>query len=1141
MPAPFKPEDAEEVRTHLVGALHADLIGPFDPSPAGVHEVLRFAPSRWYLTGFIAPEGDNEPEKDSAVDNGDELSTVADKEHQDETEVSEPEPKRRKLYPSSLGLSVLMPPGMQQLMVTVSWADYTNSPGKVLADGKRVRDEWTRQPREPQVVRFALDAAKLRDGIEVPNSGGLELVGRLQDRARKAATDDLPDQTRALSLFLVNRRRAGAGSGQADRKEERYAFQVALELRCDAGFLPRPNPRSSAPLAEDTAAFDDGWDDSVADLQYRARRDYAVGHGVGVEAVEATHEGGAIVQVVRTTWLPTSEVRRAASRSEDKVVTEMDKLAQITEGPALRAALQHLPSAYASWIEAQSKAPVQGKRRGDTRRALVDRCKEANRRIEAGIDILAKDAQAREAFNLVNQAMAMSARQRSPERTDAPRWYLFQLAFVLLNVRAVTDPAHADRELVDLIFFPTGGGKTEAYLGVVTFTLLLRRLRGQGTPHGGLGVAVLLRYTLRLLTLDQLGRAATLICALEHLRREAPAKLGTSRFAIGLWVGQSATANTLEVARDQINQHKSGMRAASPFPLSACPWCRTPLKPACLNLEPARKPTRVVVGCAKFDCEFALGGDHPEGIPVVYVDEQVYHELPAFVVATVDKFAMLPLRGETAMLFGRVWGSDVGGFVGHHDTSSTKGKDKLPDGLLPPDLIIQDELHLISGPLGTMIGLYEAALEALASRTQDGQVIKPKIITSTATVRRAQRQAQALFARSRTELFPPAGIDVDDNFFSYTNKQDPGRLYTGVAAPGRAHKSILLRVYVALLSAAAKHATDPAADGYMTLAGYFNSLRELGGMRRLVDDEVFNLVKKRLERCPHGANAQLWFGRRRDLRETAELTSRVSTGEIAKVANHLKTSSTEDGSVDVLLASNMISVGVDIPRLGLMVVAGQPKTASEYIQASSRVGRDKWPGLVVTCYNLHKPRDRSYYEHFSAYHQSFYRYVEAASVTPFADRALDRGLAGVVVAMIRLLDPQLTPAQGVQRIGQRLDQAKQVIEGLAKRTAGCEPSGREATGWANKLTQRAHSLLDSWRAIVDGCAAQGYDDLTYSRFDADRTRHNLLTPSGEEPRPGGEAPQGTGVLQVKDHDMKKFFTYTSMRDVEPVTHLWVSK
>jgi hypothetical protein len=604
------------------------------------------------------------------------------------------------------------------------------------------------------------------------------------------------------------------------------------------------------------------------------------------------------------------------------------------------------------------------------------------------------------------------------------------------------------------------------------------------------------------------------------------------RFAVGLWVGRSATANTMKEVSEKLTEYKtsSAKVPSSPFPLTSCPWCAQPLGPDSFVLKPTKKnPTEVVAGCLDPACDFNPNRN-PEGLPLLFVDEQIYRELPSFLIATVDKFAMLPWRGEAGMLFGRALARQGRAFLGPLDDKAL-GAEKLPEGLRPPELIVQDELHLISGPLGPMVGLYETAVEALCTR--DG--VRPKILASTATVRRAATQIQALMGRSETRLFPPPGPDDSETFFATVDRVNPGRLYVGVAAPGRAMKAITLRTYVTLLAAAQKlyERGDPAAvDCYMTLAGYFNSLRELGGMRRLVEDDVRIRCGKADERRPLDAPAPHAHLAARSLqKEPVELTSREKTARIAESKARLGKPHSDAERVDVLLASNMISVGVDIDRLGLMVIAGQPKTTAEYIQASSRVGRQvKWPGLVVTCFNVHKPRDRSHYEQFAAYHDSFYRYVEVTSLTPFSGPALDRGMVGAMLAMARHLRAAMTPATAAMDVEKHRAIVELAVKALAERR-GAQPNeeggGLEAA--VAEIAKRGKNLVDAWISIVTE-SRKVAGKRSYSPYDRakDAGKPLLFTPL-DEPRP----PEGS--------DEAKFAAPTSMRDVEPNVHLWLER
>lgn len=711
-----------------------------------------------------------------------------------------------------------------------------------------------------------------------------------------------------------------------------------------------------------------------------------------------------------------------------------------------------------------------------------------------------------------------------------------------MNIVGITNPEHADRDLVDLLFFPTGGGKTEAYLGLAAFTLVLRRLRNQGIHSAGL--SVLMRYTLRLLTLDQLGRAATLICALELERQNDVEKLGTWPFEIGLWVGQAATPNKMGKKGDgdeysarsrTIAFQNDARQKPSPIPLENCPWCGAKFTRDSFQLLPKPdQPTELRIACVnrkkrldgKPQCVFQ--GNQP--LPILAVDEPIYRRLPCFIIATVDKFASLPWVGETGALFGRVERYDKEGFYGPSQPGRGQPLENL---LLPPDLIIQDELHLISGPLGTMVGLYETAIDALSTKDGIKKKIRPKIVASTATVRRATRQIRALFGRDAVDVFPPPGPDRRDSFFAKTvpAHEKHARTYVSVAAQGRSLKVVLLRTYLALLGAAqkdwegtggAKNPHNPA-DPYMTLLGYFNSLRELGGSRRIVEDEVNARLLQYSQRRRVGESEGSFADRKiSDL--PLELTSRVSTNEVANTKGRLALPfHHEKDRVDVALATNMISVGLDITRLGLMVVLGQPKTAAEYIQATSRVGRDEHqPGLVVTLLNVHRPRDRSHYERFQAWHTTFYRSVEATSVTPFSPRAIDRGIAAITVALARLGDSRMTaPIRAIDILEHRKD-LEFVADIIAQRAEmhDKELDAVEAEALRHQVRERVKDLLDTWEHIAGQKITLQYQQ------EIGGAPPLLFDPLDPE-------------LNRQPMQARKFKAQRSLRDVEQTVNLWV--
>ncbi len=1128
--------DSASVRERLIEALQLDLVGP-DAGLGDEREILPRMPSRWYLTGYLVPWGSEAMAASAGALRGDDDAAEAEGGEEadgDEAEVDEtvdepglpgglddattPEPvsAQPRHLPSSMGLTVLAPAAARQVEVTVSWGDYHRK--EIPAADGRTRRRWKRTPRR-ETLTVALDPGAKAEGdsqeLPVARSGLVLAVVQ-----RPAAAPGLAPDTRAVSIFLVNRRRPAP----KDRRDEACAFQAALEAKCDAGWAARPDPRAMA---------SDDWDDRVADLQYRDLGEYAVGHNA---ATAATVEDG-VCRLVRTAWLPQGEVEQVQPRDLPGVELGMDALAQLADAAAARQAMTPLIGEYRDWIAAQRQAlPAEARRRETADQLLRDAAQAADR-IEKGLNLL-QDAQVLTAFRLANRAMAAAARQRQAaagEAPTAPRWRPFQLAFLLMNLPSLAQPDAAEREIVDLLFFPTGGGKTEAYLGLAAFALVLRRLRHPGP--GGAGLTVLMRYTLRLLTLDQLGRAAALVCALELEREKDRSQLGDWPFEIGLWVGSAATPNYMgrkgdrqeNTARELTRQFKNDSKHhPAPIPLENCPWCGTKFDRDSFCLFPNPDcPTDLHVRCANFHCAFS----RDRHLPIVAVDEPLYRRLPGFVIATVDKFAALPWRGEVGKLLGRVDRYDPEGFYGPCEPNPGQ---PLPGGMLPPpDLIIQDELHLISGPLGTMAGLYETALDALCRR--DGAPRGPKIVASTATVRRAETQIRALFNRRMTAVFPPPGPDRRDNFFARTAPaaETAPRLYLGVPAQGRGPKVAMLRVYLALLAAGerwyqalGRKGEPNPADPYMTVVGYFNSLRELGGARRLIEDEIRERLKAYGKRKREGESVGL-FADRRIKASPTELTSRVSTADVAEAKRLLALPFADKAAVDVAIATNMISVGIDVQRLGTMVVFGQPKTSAEYIQASSRIGRDpQRPGLVVTILNVNKPRDRSHYERFGHYHRTFYRAIEASSATPFSPRALDRGLAAALVGLARHKRGELTPPLGAAAMVElRADEdAAAVFAQRAREHADMESA--DADRLARLTGDRASSLLDCWAWVAENLQKDGVR-LQYSKEigAASQLLQDYLS----------DAVQG---LPPASWQMR-FRAPRSLRDVEPAVKLWV--
>jgi len=658
--------------------------------------------------------------------------------------------------------------------------------------------------------------------------------------------------------------------------------------------------------------------------------EYAVGRNTS-GGWEAPDDAG----VVRRAWtdpLPSAEVERVAPNEEiQDVEFGMEALAGLAagNGEALVSRLERLPAQYGLWIEDQhALLEALPERRHQTAARLVAGMEAARRRIATGIETIGRDERARLAFRIANLAVARALRRRAagtsdePAAIDAPVWRPFQLAFILLNLGGLVEKTHSDRELVDLLFFPTGGGKTEAYLGLAAFTIAHRRLGAGGVL--GAGVAVIMRYTLRLLTLDQLSRAAGMICALELIRTDPEFTdangrplLGDWPIEIGLWVGSDASPNVLGGMRNT-GDHTAVTRLRrfrrtgedAPAPIRACPWCGSTFTADSFACVPnTSAPVNMTITCANPACDFTRD--------LLTVDEVIYRRLPAFLIATVDKFAGLPWVGEAGAFFGHVDRHDENGFYGA--ARPGEGRPLFNDQVLdPPDLIIQDELHLISGPLGTVAGLYETAIDRLSTRTVGKHRVRPKIVASTATVRRARAQIRALFDREETQIFPPPGVTRTDSWFAITRSadQEPARLYLGLAAQGRGPKLVFLRGLLSLMAAAgaAYHqaggvdAEENPADPYMTALCYFNALRELGGARRIVEDEVADRLRSYGSRRRRVVPPDAVFVDR-EIREPLELTSRVSTDDVAAAKARLDKAFDGTGDVPVDVALRVVSRG----------------------------------------------------------------------------------------------------------------------------------------------------------------------------------------------------------------------------------------
>jgi hypothetical protein len=957
--------NSEALRQGFIAEIRARLIGP-----AQANEELQEKPNKRYLTGMIFPKGASTV---SAIADEEELADDA----SIDDDPDEPESPMDMLFqklPASVGLTFAISDIETKIIVELRGAKYERVASvlgnEAVSEPKAGKTKtsrgaliWRHVPLVPRDEGETVELPSDFDGrLKTP-------ISVLQGRASLHLFIRRAQGARIATVSLVNERVVQEDS---PIKVEDILFQVGMKCIPSSGVPAYPDPSFiSVDLEAEELA-----------LQYRALPTFAVGHGCGVDWPDPISD---VVSSIAVDFLPAVEV--------PPVTTDIESLPDSIQDALSLARLQDsnfdpfpafvsFVEIYRQWRDRLSRESVPT-RFTQPKKRVIERIDTVISRIEDGIAILQSDLKALRIFREANRAMLLSVARSSANRDRKVgerfedidvdrldfktfRWRPFQLAFFLLSLRGLWEPAHPDRSIVDLIWFPTGGGKTEAYLAVAAFEMLRRRMiegdRGNGT-------AIIKRYTLRLLTIQQFERAGSLICALETMRRSGRIP-GNVPFSLGLWVGNDSSPNEhggkagacTDVAKILSTTGKvDGVRV----PLKQCPVCSTPIVPLQKREGTDGVGLREVNGevevfCPNVDCTFH------DSLPISYIDEYLYANPPTMLLGTIDKFAMLSWREEGRAFFGT-------------------GK-----SVSPPSLIIQDELHLISGPLGTLAGIYEAAIDTAISTLGS----PAKYICATATIRRADDQIRRLYGRSAA-LFPPPGLDASDSFFSRAQKNVSGRLYLGAMGQGHTPTFSNVIAAAALLAAAGvtRDTIGDAVDPWWTLVAYHNSKRELGKTLSLARDDIpARLLALGEKRKVAGAGVK-------------ELSANLRDSEIPEALYQLAVSLPDKKTLDFVACTNMLSVGVDVQRLGLMLINGQPKTISEYIQASSRVGRDskRLPGVVFALFSPTKPRDRSHYEFFKSFHKGYYRHVEPTSVTPFALPAQDRGLHGAFLALVRVV------------------------------------------------------------------------------------------------------------------------------------------
>ncbi len=1006
-----------------------------------------------FFTGFLFPIFEYESDLESEEEEDEQESEL-------ENETNSVKKDKRYIPPSSAGFSFYITGENIKLRVFYDAVYYQQKSARDELNQKFVEQKWDKKLLTDggKEVEFTVDGSK-----QYKIFSGKAKIDALW---RKYKSGYIVTVTMSNDQKLTNT----DDSRQFNQdKNEKTLFEVEFKCIIENGNVDIYPSKDKELLSEE---------EKEIELRYKDLHIYAVGHGTAVDWAKNAHNQ----MEIWTDFMPTVEVPQvtADTGGKDAKVLEFAFLMECEHNEKVISVLKDFINDYESWIDKQKeKAGTELEEDKETAQIIVQRLSMAKKRMEQGLKLLSEDKLARISFGIANEAMLQKMlssdknKGKTKEISDY-KWRPFQIAFVLMVLESATNEDGEYRDTLDLIWFPTGGGKTEAYLGLMAFLFIYRRLR---YPASSGGTVSIMRYTLRLLTSQQFLRANKVISALELIRRKNEDRLGHKPFSVGLWVGSASSPNTFYQAKLLVED-----KQYSKLILNSCPWCDTPFD----EENYVAKSDDFYFTCTNNKCDF--GAIKNNILPCNVVDEALYKDPPSLLIATVDKFARL------------AWEARAGAFFG-------------VNGSRPPELIIQDELHLISSALGSIVGLYEVAIDA----TLIVKGMRAKYIASTATIKNAAKQVQTLFAREMS-IFPPPGLRYDGSYFARTVplKEQAGRMYVGYLAPLLSRQHCLEPLAGVLLSAPNKlfQHEEEYMDAWWTQVVYHGSLKCVGNSRTLYQSGIKNYLNKcTLENLKNDIEGnfpnflkQTKIEKLDDFKKIKSdeirnivkkylpvrniniktLTSNQSAEENAQVFEALATQKDEIDAVDAALATNMISVGLDVTRLALMIINGQPLTTAEYIQASSRVGRGEIPGVVFINYYKSQARSLSHYENFRSYHDSFYRFVEPSSLTPFTYQARTRALHAALVVAIRHSGIGLLANEVAGEFDINNKDVKKVIKELKNRCSLALNHNKEAT---DKVHGHIDKLVKEWGEEVQYCNDNKIK-LVYNSND--RSYSNLL-------------------------------------------------
>ena len=1030
----------DDLISKFVYSLKEKSIGP----EKGSTEIITECPNKKYYVGMLSPQN-KEIQKGDDEDNSerDEQNNLHDDITEDETV------KKQSQNISSAGLTFSSKSGV--LKVLVSYGRYSK-----LEDGKYLRYPYNKMlninlenginiflVEDDDLINVNVKVIKKRESIKII------LINELKDKRTKIKYEDIWKYT----LYQVSLR-INTNNSLIGMEPKRFTDERLIALYSE---------RKSYGIGQNCTAI---WNELDIENKKDSKEDRILNWTDYTDQFEEFYNPD-----IRTEFIP---LYQAITPKSVELNVDLSAKCLVNDGYA--EVLEGVVNSYEKWIGNIEKRLGESKSNYNSELYSellknIENNKYILKRIRNGIDILAKNKIADKSFKFVNAVIDKVGNWRNYEKDF--EWRPFQLAFLLMEIYDIVNKKSETRELVDVLWVHTGAGKTEAYLSVAMFDIIYRRyvMQSQNKKDINPGTSVISRYTLRLLTVQQFKRTMEVITAAELIRNVGYGKnefFDGSHFQIsgGLWVGNNLTPNNMPSAKKYVSEialysSDSQYDEGNPAQILKCPSCKAflaipkdqglkkgdsyyikvaqvnlheeisgsdfyiqPLKNGVFKLTAKRdlsfnkiresadiislnikdlsrillpgyeinkeRPARIEISCNNPECEINITGIK---IPSYTVDDEIYRIHPSFIISTVDKIARLSFSSKAFELL---------------RSEDSEG----------PDLIIQDEMHLLNGPLGSLFGIYENAVSLIL---KDKNV---KYIAASATINKFEKQVGSLFSRGAV-LFPPGGISSSDSFYfkevegglhkNKINPYFPGRLYLGLMTTSTSLQSVLVSVISEILNIKYGHKDHEDIKYYWTPVLYFNSLKELSVAGSLYREDVMQRIKT-------SSSLEL------DPENFQELSSRASSTEIPVILDRLERWDGEpEKNPDALITTSMFGTGVDISRFSLMVVSGQPKMTAEYIQATGRTGRNR-NSLVIILYNAFKPRDKSHYEMFLQYHDKIQANVESSPVSPWSSGSMNLAAGPAFVAYARAMCKNVREQNDASKISENLEVKEQFLK-----------------------------------------------------------------------------------------------------------------